>query len=1190
MAQYSLESASIIANGTTLRLIFPAASWSTPTVDVSSVYLVYERSNIDIASGFDHYRRVVIDSATVLGSGKVQVDCHCTGNNGTTNSARNPMHDGHSNIRVQFDADIVTEGADGTNAETAFSVTATSVATGPVFQTATIAKPSRTYDPTDLATGSPTGSMSILTESTTVARPGVITAGVDISGLTVPGVADPYLSGHFEWEVTDTSNNPITEYALDSLTDPVFGGSLHPYSDFRGPELRCAVWADETVRVKCTGYWKTASGEVSASATQDITVRDIEWAVDYWVDSVDGDAGNDGLDPWGLTLTAGTYDPGTRTLTQAGKFTNYDHTAATAPTEPWKKYNYIYMLGGTFQSSAGTPEHWIKNEFLESVGDGGTFTSWTNSGVNSTAWTTATTETVNLSSQGEFYAQNTITAPDTPSAGSFTFMWQFVNWGANLRNNILRLPSAMNVDHDSGPFVITFYGSTTTETFTTTSSYGDFAIERTLAFVFEEGSGSGGTFRLFINGEAVELTDGAAKTGTSITTDDDSTAAPSGAWVIGTGNQRTVEAMVEYTALSDAELDEWFGYFAWNSNSAAINADWNDALPSGHAYETSGPVFSGLLEIESKASNDAVVLASGQTLGAVSGITTSTGPKADGTNASADTRCRVKAGSSITTPPVETGSLGNKASILVYGDGRATLGTLGTQTDLGISIGGVGTVTKDHYFVTDFDFLDTLISFSAAGNSGAGTAVNNIGLHNLRCSMSYDGTLLLATSAPAGTDSKLSGVSLLGSYFDAAGTVATKQIFTDDGATSGSTGVAADFGFGLVGSLLANNSSNATLDHHIYPSGFADHRLYSLGRFGEYGNGNYNINTNAGGSNDGITDDPNKYVTYWRNEFSNSPRGIDLSNINNTRIERGGTLNPFDSVVISECSFHDLSQQAILYYCSNNTRIAHCEFWDIGDSHIRPDDSLSSVVAHNNVHTKASSDGGAIVRLSATWTDDDTVSRKATLRWQDDVVTDNRTQPEVLRCDVTKFTSSITNGSDISNITVYVPNDTSGGEIIYNTATTSYMTVAAFETATGLSDTFNIVGSAPANPTISNITPADNATGVLASQVVSIQFDETVKYLDGSVLIEVYQSGVVVASDRIDNGTINASDRTQWSIGNLLAGLADGAYSIRIASGGFGSIATSLPFAGITDDTTWNFTVGALATAAPRSRDRSRTR
>jgi len=173
---------------------------------------------------------------------------------------------------------------------------------------------------------------------------------------------------------------------------------------------------------------------------------------------------------------------------------------------------------------------------------------------------------------------------------------------------------------------------------------------------------------------------------------------------------------------------------------------------------------------------------------------------------------------------------------------------------------------------------------------------------------------------------------------------------------------------------------------------------------------------------------------------------------------------------------------------------------------------------------------------------------------------------------------------------VYVPNDTSSGEIIYNTATSSYMTVAAFETATGLSDTFNIVVSVPANPTISNITPADNATGVLASQVVAIQFDETVKYLDGSVLIEVYQSGVVVASDRIDNGTINVSDRTQWSIGGLLVGLADGAYSIRIASGGFGSIATSLPFAGITDDTTWNFTIGSAGGNRSRIRDGQRLR
>jgi len=937
----------IIERGQRVRLVFAADSWATPTIDVSGVRLNYNR-DIDLGTSHTLERTVIYDRYTVLDDGRLVIDCKVTGNSGSTDSDRNPMHDGFTTVTLTGPAGIATEGASSTSALSAQSVTIISAADKPVNRTASIVKPSRTYDPTDLATGAISGTMSIVAEQTDVPRPGLVRAGVDLSSLTVPGVADPYLSAHIEWSVTDTSGDPITAYSLDSLTDPVFGGTVHPYTDYRGPEFAAAIYEAGTLRVTATAYWMTSSGEVSSSASVDITERTITWDSDYWVDADTGNDSNDGLDPWGFSLAGASFNDSTGELTSAGAFSAYNHTTATAPAEPWKHYNYIYITG------------------------------------------------------------------------------------------------------------------------------------------------------------------------------------------------------------------------------------------------------QGLKEIASKTSDDTIVLASGHGM-ATGTFSSSDGPRAtcDGT-ASGHVRARIKAGTTCTAWPDDGGS--NEALYLVpYGDGRATIGEFGTAQTEGQGLGASSTAILDYWFVSEIDMQDVKIALLASGSQAAAVISNTL-LH--RCRLANISPNL---SPPVHTNSAqevigadgayTSGNTMIGCIVDGSSTVDQNHVFTSENAVdSAGDYAAADFGFGMVGSYLANNSDNAVLDHHIYPSGFNNHRLFSLNRFGEGGDSNYNINANAGGEGDGSSDVPNKYVSFWRNEFANAFRGFDLSNVNNERIERGGTKYPFESVVATECTFHDLEQQGILYHSCNSLRVAHCEFSDIGAAHIQCEDTLGSLVVHNNVHTRETSATGAAVSLLTTWTDDDTVSRKATLRWQDDVITDNRTQPEVLRCDVTKFTSSITNGSDISNVTVYVPNDTSSGEIIYNTATSSYMTVAAFETATGLSDTFNIVVSVPANPTISNITPADNATGVLASQVVAIQFDETVKYLDGSVLIEVYQSGVVVASDRIDNGTINVSDRTQWSIGGLLVGLADGAYSIRIASGGFGSIATSLPFAGITDDTTWNFTVGASATAISRSRDRSRTR
>jgi hypothetical protein len=116
-------------------------------------------------------------------------------------------------------------------------------------------------------------------------------------------------------------------------------------------------------------------------------------------------------------------------------------------------------------------------------------------------------------------------------------------------------------------------------------------------------------------------------------------------------------------------------------------------------------------------------------------------------------------------------------------------------------------------------------------------------------------------------------------------------------------------------------------------------------------------------------------------------------------------------------------------------------------------------------------------------------------------------------------------------------------------------------------------GSAPA---IVNLSPSDNATGAADTQTLAIQFTDNIAYNDGSALIEAWQGGMQVASDRVDSGTINLSDKTQYSLGGLLTGLS-GAVSIRISNLAFRSLDTGLPFAGIADDTTWNFTIGTTA-------------
>lgn len=97
-----------------------------------------------------------------------------------------------------------------------------------------------------------------------------------------------------------------------------------------------------------TGGTPTFTTVFSGSTASVVTVTEfVGSGGDFWYDGTNGSDSNDGLDPWGFNLSAATYTASTQSITKPGAFANYNHVAATAPADPWWRYNYIYLSAGT---------------------------------------------------------------------------------------------------------------------------------------------------------------------------------------------------------------------------------------------------------------------------------------------------------------------------------------------------------------------------------------------------------------------------------------------------------------------------------------------------------------------------------------------------------------------------------------------------------------------------------------------------------------------------------------------------------------------------------------------------------------------------------------------------------------------------------------------------------------------------
>lgn len=170
--------------------------------------------------------------------------------------------------------------------------------------------------------------------------------------------------------------------------------------------------------------------------------------------------------------------------------------------------------------------------------------------------------------------------------------------------------------------------------------------------------------------------------------------------------------------------------------------------------------------------------------------------------------------------------------------------------------------------------------------------------------------------------------------------------------------------------------------------------------------------------------------------------------------------------------------------------------------------------------------------------------------------------------------TSHTAADSISNLTVTFANSafTGGSAAAVGNASKSDLQIT-------------FVDSDSSAPTVSTYSPADDATGVATTGVLSLTFNEPINAVSGKN-IYIKQGGSTIE-------TIAANDTTKVQVSSSKTGgsvyinpttvlTASTTYNVEIDAGAFvDTNATPNAYAGITNATTWNFDTGAADSAAP---------
>ncbi|MDP6229469.1 MAG: Ig-like domain-containing protein, partial [Candidatus Marinimicrobia bacterium] len=132
---------------------------------------------------------------------------------------------------------------------------------------------------------------------------------------------------------------------------------------------------------------------------------------------------------------------------------------------------------------------------------------------------------------------------------------------------------------------------------------------------------------------------------------------------------------------------------------------------------------------------------------------------------------------------------------------------------------------------------------------------------------------------------------------------------------------------------------------------------------------------------------------------------------------------------------------------------------------------------------------------------------------------------------------------------------------------------ASSNTYAGISDatTWNFTSADETNPTVSSLSPADGAEGVATTANLVITFDEAVDVESGNITIKLDSDDSTVEAIDVTSGQVTGTGTTTITIDPTAALAEQTSYYVQIAATAFDDAAGN-SYAGITDETSWNFT------------------
>lgn len=133
-----------------------------------------------------------------------------------------------------------------------------------------------------------------------------------------------------------------------------------------------------------------------------------------------------------------------------------------------------------------------------------------------------------------------------------------------------------------------------------------------------------------------------------------------------------------------------------------------------------------------------------------------------------------------------------------------------------------------------------------------------------------------------------------------------------------------------------------------------------------------------------------------------------------------------------------------------------------------------------------------------------------------------------------------------------------------------------FTPATNLADNKDIVIDTT-NPTISTLSPADNATGISTTANLVMTFDAAVTVNTGNVVIKTTVGDTTVETIDITSGQVTGSGTNVITVNPSVTLESLTGYYVQVSAGAVRDAALN-SYAGISDTTSWNFTTAALGT------------